>query len=244
MSRIVCNIPHSGREIPEWAWQDFIVAREEVEAFAERLCDIDVDKLFSFVAPENKVFSPLSRAVVDIERFKDDALEDMAKIGMGWFYLKDERGVLIRKDGKSKEICSEIYDRYHKELEKKVARVLENNGECWVLDCHSFPDDIEYTKYRSVDFPDVCIGYNDDVSCPPIIRERIKQLFENAGYSVKFNIPFAGCLIPLKYADDSRVKGVMLELNRRSYIGKEEKMSALCRQVCLLLDSGDVSGYN
>lgn len=196
-----------------------------------------VEQLFSFVPADGKVFTPISRVVVDVERFQDDAMEDMAKIGMGWFYLKDEQGRVIRKAGATKTQCAEIYNAYHQQLSDKVAAALENHGSCWILDCHSFRPDITYTAYQPSAFPDICIGYNDEVSCSLHARESIRQLFENAGYRVAYNIPFGGCLIPTTYANDARVKGIMLELNRNSYLGQMERMTALCRSVYETLEN-------
>ena len=234
---IICNIPHAGTEIPNWAMDDFLITPIELKILTEKLVDLDVDKLFSFVEEENKVVSNISRIVVDMERYKDDADEPMAKLGMGLFYTKDDKGKEIREKSRTYTKCIDLYDNYHAELESKVKAKIEKTGRCYIIDCHSFHDNMLYTGYSSEDFPDVCLGFNDKFPSNDIVW--IKELFENNGYMVKFNIPFGGSIVPLKYLQDNRVKSVMLELNRRIYCQNNEdfrKVQSLCKEIYNHLD--------
>ena len=116
--------------------------------------------------------------------------------------------------------------------------MLKNAGHCYILDCHSFHDDMKYTGYNVDEFPDVCLGFNDVVPSDEIVW--IKELFEKNGYTVEYNVPFAGSLVPLKYMGDDRVKSVMIELNRRIYYNDDndfKNIQSLCKMVYDYLDN-------
>lgn len=232
MNRVVCNIPHAGKDIPNWALTDFITSQEKLQNFADFMADKDVDKLFDFVPCENKVVAEISRVVLDTERFRSDDDEPMAKLGMGLFYTKDDKGNSIRNKGQTYKRCLELYDSYHKELENKVSKSLKANNSCFILDCHSFHDKMEYTGYSTSDFPDICLGFNEQSPFAEIIW--MKNLFEESGYEVKLNMPFSGALVPLTYWGNCRIKAAMIEINRRVYDGSAEdfsKMQSLCRTI-------------
>ena len=145
--KIVCNIPHAGTTIPEWALADFTVAQSDLTRLVNKLVDQNVDALFSFVADEGKVVSNIARIVVDMERYRDDAAELMSKLGMGLFYEKDDEGNLIRRRGATYDKCLALYDEYHSELESNVQKCVEETGQCYVIDCHSFHDEMHHTGY-------------------------------------------------------------------------------------------------
>ena len=236
MYKVVCNIPHSNTTIPDWAKKDMLLPSEELTALAEFMVDKDVDKIWSFVPIANKQTASMSRLVLDIERFRNDEDEPMSKKGMGVYYTHTPDGKRFRiKSEDAYAKCLVHYDVYHKKLEEKVTNCLEKYGECILIDCHSFHDKMEYTDYRADTFPDICIGVNGEIFHAARL---VIDLFERNGYSVKVNEPFAGALVPLKYLSDNRVKGVMIELNRRIYDNCGfEKVQTICKEIVRLLNA-------
>ena len=230
MYKVVCNIPHSNTTVPEWAKKDILISQEELSYLVDYLTDKDIDKMWSFVPAENKEVATVSRFIVDIERFRNDADEVMSSKGMGLYYTHTPHGKQFRvKSGDTYEKCLSLYDAYHKSLEEKVTNCLNKYDKCIILDCHSFHDEIDYTEYAPSSFPDVCIGVNGEISAE---AQFIIDTFEANGYSVKVNEPFAGSLAPLKYLNDSRVVTVMIELNRRIYDNSEfEKVQGICKEI-------------
>lgn len=215
MQRVVLNIPHSSTVIPEWAVKDMIIPADELDLLVDFMTDQDVDRLWEFVPAENKQIATVSRLVVDTERYRNDADEAMSLKGMGLYYTHTPHGKQFRsRTENSYRRCLDIYDKYHSSFEVKVAACLAEHGECIILDCHSFHDEMNYTGYEPSTFPDVCIGINGTMSEN---AQYIIGAFQTAGYTVKVNEPFAGSLVPLKYLNDPRVSSVMIELNRRIY---------------------------
>lgn len=230
MGRVVCNIPHASTIVPEWAKKDFHIEHKEIEELLEFITDIRVDELWNFVPKASKVVAKISRIILDVERYRNDEDEPMAERGMGLYYTHTPTGEVFRnKSDDTYRKCLEIYDDYHMTLLNKVEACLNKHGECVLLDCHSFHDEMDYTGYNTSKFPDVCIGVNGKL---PKEAEIIIQAFASAGYVVKVNEPFAGAIVPIKHIDDPRVTPVMIEVNRRIYTGENfEKIQNICREI-------------
>ena len=230
MQKVVLNIPHSSTVIPDWAVKDIIIPTSELASLIDFMTDKDIDKIWDFVPDESKQVATVSRLVVDTERYRNDADESMSAKGMGLYYTHTPDGKLFRKRTEyTYSKCLGIYDEYHASLEAKVSKCLEEHGECIILDCHSFHDEMDYTGYEASSFPDVCIGVNDTVGT---VAQLVRDTYKLAGYTVKINEPFTGSLIPLKYLNDNRVQSVMIELNRRIYDNSSFKRAqAICKEI-------------
>ena len=69
--------------------------------------------------------------------------------------------------------------------------------------------------------PDICIG-TDAYHTPDSLTNLLKNNFEELGYSVKINSPFAGAIVPSFYHEkEPRVISVMIEVNRVLYMNEE-----------------------
>lgn len=236
MDKIICNIPHSNKHVPEWALKDILISNERLETLIDFMTDIDVDKLWDLVPMESKQLATVSRLIVDTERFRNDNDEEMSQKGMGLYYTHTPFGEQFRiKSIDAYKKCLSIYDDYHMSLENKVKHRLSTHGKCIILDCHSFHDDMEYTDYAPTTFPDVCIGTNGNLTSE---AKQIIDIFKCNGYSVKINEPFSGSLVPLNYMNDNRVVSIMIELNRRIYNNSSfAKIQMICKQIYEVLNT-------
>ena len=230
MDNVVLNLPHSGTVVPQWALGDMAIPGRELAAWIGFMVDKDVDRLWGFVPEENKQVTAVSRLVVDMERYRSDEDESMARKGMGLYYTHtpDGRPFRVRSE-ETYARCIALYDEYHRALEAKVTRCIAEHGGCILLDCHSFHDGMEYTGHPTSSFPDVCIGVNGGIGAE---AQFVIDVFRAEGYTVKVNEPFAGSLVPLRYWNDPRVRSVMIELNRRVYDNDAfGRVSGLCRGI-------------
>ena len=76
---------------------------------------------------------------------------------------------------------------------------------------------LKIPKHKNL--PDFCIGFEEeflDYSILNIIESKIRK----EGYTIAFNYPYSSSIIPNKYfnAEDSRVKSIMIEINKRIYL--------------------------
>ncbi len=220
---MILHIPHSSTILPDtFAVAEGVSLQEEFH----RMTDWFTDELFDFYDAKKLIF-PWSRLYCDVERFRDDKDEDMAKKGMGVCYTTSSFGTRLREvSDEEKEFIKYIYyDSHHEKFEKLVEEELEENGQALIVDCHSFSNEVLPHEESHVR-PDICIG-TDSFHTPDVLVEKVRRLFENAGLKVEVNEPFSGTIVPLKfYANDRRVKSIMIEVNRKLYLDGEYERSA------------------
>lgn len=191
-----------------------------------RLTDAWTDRLFTETLPDAAaIIHPVSRFVVDPERFPDDAQEPMAQHGMGAVYTHTSQHTPLR-EGLSSSARQHLMDTYyvphHQALTLTVQAALDQSGTCLIIDCHSFPSqplpcDLDHHVPR----PEICLGA-DAYHTPDWLYLSGAEGFQRVGCNVAKNRPYAGTMVPLAfYASNPRVLSIMIELNRRLYMDEQ-----------------------
>jgi N-formylglutamate amidohydrolase len=168
---------------------------------------------------------PVSRLVVDPERFVDDEREAMASRGAGVIYTRTSDGRPLRRSPSPVEreaLLGRFYEPHHEALASAIDGALGRRDRALVLDCHSFPSrPLPWEFDQSADRPDVCLG-TDPFHTPACLLDEARERFAVAGFAVAIDRPFAGALVPASHAGlDARVLALMLEINRRLYMDEE-----------------------
>jgi N-formylglutamate deformylase len=222
---MIFHIPHSSIFIPPAIRTNILLSGAELEKEIHAMTDHDTDKLFGVHSgpSDTVVTANVSRLVVDVERFADDELEPMARIGMGVIYTSTSDLSALRQkpmSGMRKALLDAYYYPHHRRLTEAV---LPGS---LILDCHSFPDaPLPYETDQSTDRPDFCVG-TDDYHTPPELAANVVALLESQGYTVRVNTPFSGSIVPARYYQrDASVTSIMLEVNRRLYMDRAENFS-------------------
>lgn len=217
----ILHIPHASLAIPAHVRPTLLLTDEELSHELLRLTDRYTEELFdcSSVAP---IVFPVSRLVVDPERFHDDNQEPMSAHGMGLIYTKTTDGALLRNPTSSASrqlLINEFYAPHHKALTLAVESALIDWGSCLIIDCHSFPSKpFPYEKFSMLERPDLCLG-TDPYHTPEWLYDHALTIFNAAGFNVSRNEPFQGTLVPSSYyQQDKRVMSIMIEINRKLYI--------------------------
>ena len=221
---IIFHIPHSSCHIPQDLRHEFCLSDNELNTEILLMTDHYTDIIFSNAASENDeiIKFPVSRLVVDPERFVNDIDEPMSKVGMGAVYVKRHNGNILRRANSNREILLErFYYPHHKKFEEVVSNHLNMYGKAIILDCHSFPSNaLEYELNKHGRRPDICIG-TDNYHTPNWIREATLVEFRKLGFSVEFDTPFSGTFVPSKYYSlNSSVISIMIELRRDLYMNE------------------------
>lgn len=223
---VVLHVPHDSTEIPENIKSQFILDDSKLSAEILRMTDHHTLALFSAESSGDSIVrAPVSRLVVDVERFADDKQEPMHERGMGVVYTKSSGMSALRRSISAEEreiLIQKYYNPHHKKLEDLVEAALEVHDRCLVIDCHSFPSIA--LPYELADplasRPDICIG-TDDFHSDRKFADTIAKKFTSSGWKTSFNDPFSGALVPIsKYHCDPRVSAIMLEVNRRLYVNE------------------------
>ena len=194
-NKIVAHIPHSSilRYMDNW------VGSFNMFPNVKRLTDWHTDLLFASNSANVKcMVFPYSRFFLDVERLKEDPMEE---IGQGKIY-KNYNGYTRSLSNKDIEALELQYDQWHSLCANEI---IENT---LVIDCHSFPSDI-------CSDVDVCIGFNDDETTPQ--QETIDMImneFSKYGFRVKCNSPYSNSIVFGKH--DS----IMIEIRKGLYMNE------------------------
>jgi len=241
---MILHVPHSSRTIPKELRNQFILSDGELEDELTRTTDSYVDELFSLPGAKAVIF-PLSRLVVDVERFRSDEKEEMAKVGMGMVYTRTADGRRLRREISPGERASleRSYDEHHQILEAAVKGELDSQGHALIIDCHSFPDrPLPCDNDRTTPRPDLCIG-TDSFHTPEVLSGAILRKALELGYSVMVNRPYSGTMVPVTYnGKEKMVFSTMIEVNRRLYMeetsgDKTEGFVTVKKTLAIILDA-------
>ena len=221
---VVLHIPHDSTLVPEQVRPQFLLSDQDLALELRRMTDQFTNELFAEPSSEATVIrAPVSRLVVDVERFAADDQEPMATRGMGAVYEMTSSLTPLRRQISAEEreaLMRTWYHPHHDRLEAAVTDVLNRHGRCLVIDGHSFPGTaLPYEKAdSSIKRPDICIG-SDPFHTPRELEHAFVEVFSRDGWRVAVNEPFSGALVPVsRYRTDPRVTGVMVEVNRDLYL--------------------------
>lgn len=239
-SPLILHIPHASTFIPaEWRGK-ILLDDAALEREIIAMTDMHTDELYDVPGADRAVM-PVSRLLVDAERFPDDALESMAKIGMGAVYTRTSDLKPLREAPGEEErmrLLDAYYFPHHRKLNALAARHLAARGFCLVVDCHSFPSRALPYEGRPAGEKraPICIG-TDAFHTPEWAAEALMDAFRSRGHEVARDTPFAGALTPGDYyGRDRNVLSVMIEVRRDLYMdeatgGKNARFGDIKRDI-------------
>jgi len=233
---MILHIPHSSRIIPEDVRHQFVLSDDELDAELTLMTDCFVDELFA-VPRATTVRFPISRLVVDVERFADDAQEPMARVGMGVVYTRTAHGKRLRRElqpHEREDLIARYYDTHHAALVAAVQAELDEHGKALIIDCHSFPSrPLPCDMDQSVPRPGFCIGTDPFHTPERLVDAAVQQRAKvgtgtekgltqrREGAKAAVNRPYSGALVPAAfYRRDISVMSLMVEVNRSLYMNE------------------------
>jgi N-formylglutamate amidohydrolase len=135
----------------------------------------------------------------------------------------------------------QIYRPYHRALRGLLTKTHQRFGEVYLFDCHSMPSasigpsaSIEPSGSGAVQAsqpdigrpdigrPDIVLGDRYGTSCTPRFIDAAQAAFEQLGFSVMRNRPYAGGFITEHYGDPvAGNHALQIEINRALYMDEE-----------------------
>ena len=220
--KTIVHIPHSATHIPDRIRSQFCLPASALQQELNFMTDWFTDEIFGGLAGKSDVKFPVSRLVVDPERFENDEQEPMARLGMGVVYERTSNQALLRRKlsvGERQALIEDYYRPHHQALSDLTGKIIAGHGQCFILDGHSFPlVPLPYEVDQSLARPEICIGV-DAYHTPASLRDAAVQLFEEAGFTTAINHPFAGAMVAQGfYQTDKRVVALMIEVRRDLYM--------------------------
>ena len=221
MTPLLVHVPHDATIIPPDEHADFLLSEEALRAESLRLTDAHTAALYAEgLPPEDFVRAEVSRLVVDVERFADDAQEPCARVGMGATYMRTADGRPLRAltPERRAELMARHYWPHHHRLDASAAARLARFGRCLVLDAHSYPTGPLPTQLASGPSPEIGIGTQPGHT-PAALRDLAVDFFRAHGYSVGVDVPFSGAMVPNAcFGREPRLWSVMIEVRRDLYM--------------------------
>lgn len=204
LASVILHIPHASTYIPDDVNSQFSIDQAALDRELNQMTDHFTDWIVEplKLPSTQKVIAPVSRLVVDMERFVNDELEIMAKIGMGVIYERGSQQQRIRHSTTKQQrenLLDQLYTPHHNSLIDQTHRCLVANGYALIFDIHSYPSkaspyEINQTQHR----PQICIG-TCDFHTPSSVADAATTAFTEEGFEVTLNEPFAGTLIPTPF---------------------------------------------
>ena len=113
-----------------------------------------------------------------------------------------------------------LYRPYHRALRGLLTKTHQRFGEAYLFDCHSMPS--ASLGMETMSRPDIVLGDRFGTSCSSLAIDIAQQVFENLGYSVTRNRPYAGGFITEHYGNPAAdIHAIQIEINRALYMDEE-----------------------
>ncbi|CAN5401142.1 N-formylglutamate amidohydrolase [soil metagenome] len=233
--RYVFASPHSGMERPSDFGASPDIGHVALGGGEDRFVDRLVAAGPAHGAPV--ISGRVSRAYLDLNRDPaelDPALIDdcppadlSAKTLAGF-------GVIPRRGGDGMD----LYDRrlsfseartrierlhrpYHATLADLMTQTRTRHGTAVLIDWHSMPSRAAGGTERSAPGPDVVLGDRFGAACDPGLTRRLRLLFEQVGWRVGLNAPYAGGYTTQAWGRPAEgFQAVQIELNRALYLNE------------------------
>ena len=221
--RGLLHIPHASTTIPEQFLGAFYLSKEELDRELLLMTDHFTDELFAFdIDVFDNIKFPVSRLLVDPERFVSDEDEIMSKVGMGCIYEKTHDGKPLKNASEIRdELISKYYEPHHEKFTDMVDECLKLNSKCLIVDCHSFPKrPLPYELRQEPVRAEICIG-TDEYHTPDWLLEFMRDNFKSEGFLVAVDKPFSGSIVPTAHWKKTKaVSSIMIEIRRDLYMNE------------------------
>lgn len=222
---LLVHVPHASSHVPERVRDQFPIPDHELHGELLALTDWYTDELFETPPRRGTTIRfPVSRFVVDPERFEVDSMEPMAACGMGVIYTRGVSGRPVRRELSDMErdaLLDTWYRPHWALMESTVDRMLDRHDRCLIVDAHSFPPEplsVHTNQYPTGPTADICLGTDREHTGPDLLAWT-RDAFGDHGLTVSVDTPFSGTVVPIKHLHrDRRVQSIMIEINRRLYL--------------------------
>jgi N-formylglutamate deformylase len=219
---VLVHVPHSATYLPGDVRASLQLSDRELAEELRVMTDHHTDRLVAGTGMRGatRVINRWSRLAVDPERFDDPAAEEMEAVGMGAVYTATSDRRPLRSIGQQtrEDLLARHFRPYHVAVAREVDRQLAAHDRCTILDVHSYPSRaLPYELHAAGPRPPLCIG-TDPRHTPECLRATVAEVADAHGLAWALDTPFRGTFVPNRHLDDPRVRSVMLEFRRDTYL--------------------------
>jgi len=232
-SPFVFAAPHSGRFYPD----DFTAIAALGNTALRRSEDAYVDRLFEGVTEfgGTQLIATYARAYLDLNRAANELDATMftpalnsanldethrVKAGLGLIPTIISENVPIYSSKlparEAAKRTARVHTPYHSKLKALLAEKKARYGKAYLIDCHSMPSEGGRRRRRG---PDIVLGDSWGSSCARELTSLAEELFLNAGFTVRRNVPYSGGFSTLHYGKpEENIEALQIEISRAIYM--------------------------
>jgi N-formylglutamate amidohydrolase len=233
----VFSSPHSGRHYPKVFLETSRLDERALRRSEDCYVDILFEQVLDLGAPLLLAHAP--RAYVDVNREPYELDPRMfdgrlpAYANTRSMRVAGGLGTIPRIVGEGQDIyrgriavedamlrIETIHRPYHRALKHLLLRTVEGFGQAMLVDCHSMPSaSLGPLEHGRVD---IVLGDRYGTSCAPRMMDVFQEAFEEAGFVVARNRPYAGGYITEHYGHPrSGIHALQIEINRALYVDEQ-----------------------
>ena len=235
---ILITVPHAGNIYPDLFIKNLKINLCEVRRIEDYQSNKILDQIDEQMA--DIIIAQCSRAVVDLNRsrnaidhsmftqvFEHEPVSEkqMIKYGLGVFPNKIFGKTILKTPlpfSYAIHMLEHYYDPFHKSLNKQIMYLSNIFGFCYHIDLHTMPSKALLNFKKE---PDIVLGDNFGKSCSIELINYFQNVFQENGFTVEVNNPYAGGFITRNYGNPSKgVHTIQIEINRKIYMD-ENKLS-------------------
>jgi len=214
---IIVSIPHASSVVPEEVSDIVKLTPEEILHYT----DLYTDQIFK-IDDVHLSQAYFSRVIVDVNRAPDDISKEYKQAAEGVTVHTTWDGRSVYHEEPSEAHVEKLIDLYHDPYHRSIDDAIPHVD--FLIDCHSFlPVGPKLKADSGADRPDVNLGNVNYSSCSREHTMFFRNFFENAGFTVSINFPYAGKYILGHHCHRRKiptflVPGIQIELNQGLYV--------------------------
>jgi len=217
---ILVSIPHASPVVPPEIRTQVALTEEEILHYT----DLYTDQIYN-IADVHLVIAEFSRVFVDVNRAPDDISQEYEKAEEGVSVLTTWDGKKVYTTQPGEHQADALIEKYHDPYHQKIEDAMPNVE--FLFDCHSYlPIGPKLKPDSGKPRPDINIGNMNYSTCTREQTVFVRDYFQNLGYTVAINFPYAGKYILGHHCHRRRippflVPGMQLEFNQSLYVEHE-----------------------
>lgn len=212
---ILITVPHCSTFVPADLRRLMVLSDKQILRNSDPFTDVIFDLPKAYV-----VKARISRLVADLNRAPDDIEMEYRLSHDGVVVSVDVDGNLVYKSTPPIESIFERVQKYHDTFHDKIEELKSNVK--FLIDGHSLRGTGPASRPDAGnERADIVLGNRDFTTCSRNTTKLIMKFFQEKGFSVSINKPYAGRYLIGYHCSRRTLPGIQIEINERLYMNEE-----------------------
>lgn len=230
---VVVASPHSGRDYDAAFMGETVLDMARIRSSEDAYVDLLVDRMPQLGVPVLTAGMP--RAFLDLNRSAREldpavihdvprgAMNPRVSSGLGIIPRVVAQGQAIYRGkitrAEARHRIDTYWRPYHAQLGSLMAQANARFGQAILLDCHSMPHEAIAAPGNRAPKAEIVLGDRFGSSASTGIVDRLEAVFEELGFRVARNAPFAGAYVTQAYGQPQNGRhAIQIEIDRALYL--------------------------